>query len=462
MTQGQRVSGSFRDPSGFVFRHGGLLHRQVNDRYRDNYDALMNGGLYNALIARGLLVPHCEVDVVAPEPSLGSLVIRPEQVPFISYPFEWSPSQLQAAAEVTLESQRLALEHGMSMRDASAYNVQFVRGQPVLIDTLSFERRTQGTPWVAYSQFCRHFLAPLALMKRVDVRTAELLRSELDGISLDFASRLLPARTRLQWGLGLHIHAHAASQRRSVTKRGTSPQRTPRVSDASQLGLVGSLSAAVRREAWQPKRSTWRDYYARGESYTDDSMAHKDELVRSMLAGVDARMIWDLGANTGHFSRVAAEVTGAQVLAIEADVAAVEVNFRQCRESGHASVLPLVNDLANPTPRQGWSHYEWQSLADRGPADIVLALALIHHLAIGNNVPLLSILQWLATLGMNVLVEWIPKDDPMVQRLLSTREDVFQNYSTAQFEAAMETYFKVRRREKVRGSARQLFLLEKQ
>jgi hypothetical protein len=463
----ERLASSFRDPAGFLFRRDGVLYRQVNEKYRENYDQLVSSGLYDELVRRQLLVPHIEAPIQPAEPDLGSLVIQPEVLPFISYPFEWCPGQLRAAGEATLEIQLVAIDHGMSLRDASAYNIQFHNGRPTLIDTLSFEPLADGAPWSAYGQYCRHFLAPLALMNHVDVKLGSLLRTELDGIPLDLASRLLPTRTRFQWGLGVHLHAHAASQRRHAEHVDATPDthkaaRKP-MSRRALIGLVESLSAATRKQRWRPAKSTWRDYYALRESYSLASMQHKTELVSDALKSVHADVVWDLGANTGHFSQLASDITGAHVVAIEMDRSAVEIHWEELRASKEPGrVLPLVNDLTNPTPAQGWAHRERASLADRGQADVVMALALVHHLAIGNNVPLSQLMEWLSTLAQTVIIEWIPKEDPMVQRLLASREDIFDDYTTATFELAASQFFDVRRSDEIKDSVRTLFVLERQ
>ena len=456
-----RVAGSFRDPAGFVFTRDGVLYRQVNRSFRERYDAVVAAGLYDALIAQGLLVAHSEVDVEPADPATASLVLRPERVPFVSYPFEWSPGQLQAAAQVTLDAQRLALERGMSLRDASAYNVQFLRGRPVLIDTLSFEPQPEGRPWIAYAQFCQHFLAPLALMNHVDVRLGQLLRVHLDGIPLDLAAALLPGRTRVQAGLAMHIHAHAASQRRhaddSATEGASAAKRT--VSHNAMVGLLNSLGNAVGKQQWDPPPSAWRDYYAAKESYSDDALAHKEELVAEAVVAAAPATVWDLGGNTGRFSRIAAKA-GADVVTLEMDPSAVELNWREVVSGSETTVLPLVCDLSNPTPSQGWAHNERPSITERGPADMALALALVHHIAIGNNVPLPSIAEWFSKLGRRLVVEWIPKEDPMVQRLLASREDIFDDYHQAGFEAAIEPFFSVVERASVRASARTIYVLD--
>src|SRR5579862_2850751 len=192
----ERVGGSFRDPSGFLFVHDGTVYRQINPAGADNYDRFMASGLSAALTRRGDLVAHEEVDLPAPDPP-AHRIIRPAQIPFVSYPYEWSFGQLKAAALLTLAIQRTALDHGQVLRDASAYNVQFAHGKPIFIDTLSFGAYQEGPPWIAYQQFCKHFLAPLALMAKVDIELSQLLRVHIDGIPLALASKLLPLSTRL-------------------------------------------------------------------------------------------------------------------------------------------------------------------------------------------------------------------------------------------------------------------------
>ena len=453
----QRVAGSFRDPAGFVFTRDGTLYRQVSPSYGPVYEQVRDSGLYAALVGRGLLVDHEEVALAPAEPPAFA-VLRPEPVAFVSFPYEWCPGQLRDAALATLDAQLLALDHGMCLRDASAYNVAFRGGCPVLIDTLSFAPLVPGRPWAAYGQFCEHFLAPLALQCLVDVRLAGLLRANLDGVPLDLASAMLPVRTRLAPGLGVHLHAHARSRRRHAGDPEAAARASGRMSPGALRGLVESLRATVERLTWAPVTSAWRDYDTQRPSYSDESFDHKRELVAKLLAEVAPSTVWDLGANTGRFSQVAADA-GARVVAWEADPSAVEVAWAARRGDPAASVLPLVADLTNPSPALGWEHRERPSLTDRGPVDAVMALALVHHLAVGGNVPLERVAAWLRRLAAWALVEWVPKHDPMVQRLLAGRDDVFDDYTQEGFERAVAVHFSVERREPLRGSPRTLYLL---
>ena len=450
----RRTPGSFRDPSGFVFERDGTLYRQVNLAYRADYDRQVASGLDRSLIDEGWLIPHREVDEEPSEPRGAYKVLRPERLPFVSYPYEWCFGQLKDAALLTLAIQRRSLAHGMSLKDASAFNVQFRGGRPVFIDSLSFEEYREGTPWVAYRQFCRHFLAPLALMSRSDIRLNQLFRPSLDGIPLDLASRLLPWRTRLDPRLLIHIHLHAGAERAYAGDRVAKPRP---FSKGALLGLIDNLEAAVRSLRWEPRGTEWADYY--GETnYTDAATARKLALVGEVIDAARPSTVWDLGANTGRFSRLASD-RGASTVAFDVDPACVERNYRAVVERGDRGLLPLRLDLTNPSPALGWDHGERMSLIERGPADLAMALALVHHLAISGNVPLGRIASFLGRACRALIVEFVPKGDSQVQRLLASRVDVFDEYTKDGFESAFVGHFTIDRAEPIVDSERTLYLM---
>ena len=455
-----RIGGSFRDPSGFVFRRGGRVYRQLNQSYREHFEHLVGSGLYECLAAEGLLIQHEEVSEPPLEPERSYRLLLPEQIPFVSYPYEWCFSQLKEAALATLKIQRLAVEQGMSLRDASAFNLQFLRGRAVFIDTSSFERLPENQPWVGYQQFCRHFLAPLALACYVDIRLLMLLRTHLDGIPLDLAARLLPARTKLKPGLLMHVHAHAAAQRKAAGKTPSQSNGSAAFGRNALMGLIDSLESTVSSLSWTPE-GDWAKYYS-DTNYSDESFENKKSLVAEMLKAADPETVWDLGANTGPFSRLAAN-TGAKpwTLSVDLDPAAVETNYHLCQRQNEQNVLPLVGDLANPSADLGWAGEERQSLASRGPADAVLALALIHHLAIGNNTPLEKVAAYFANLGKQLVIELVPKGDSQVERMLASREDIFDRYDQTGFESSFSRFFSIERREPIPGTKRTLYLMRR-
>jgi ribosomal protein L11 methylase PrmA len=449
---------SFRDPSGFLFRKDGVLLRQINRSYHPQYDALMSSGLYQFLTDKGWLIPHSESDAAPLLPASAYKVIRPEPVRCISYPYEWCFSQLKDAALRTLKIAKAALRRGMLLKDASAYNIQFHEGQPVLIDTLSFDEYVEGEPWAAYRQFCQHFLAPLALMAHTDVRLNQLLRVYIDGVPLTLAAKLLPWRTRLSPGLMLHLHVHAGMQAKEAP---AAPQASSRkgMSRSALSGLFESLQDTVQSLQWKAAGTEWAEYY--GETnYTENSFRAKKELVGKFLERMKPGTVWDLGGNTGVFSRIAAE-QGSHALCFDSDYGAVERNYLEAKARKETRLLPLVLDLANPSPAIGWGNRERESFLERGPADGVMALALVHHLAIGNNLPLDRLADFFALCGPQLIVEFIPKEDSQVQRLLATRKDIFTEYSRENFEAAFGAKFRIEESAPIPESKRTLYLLKK-
>ncbi len=460
MNSKNRLGASFRDPSGFLFAHDSFVYRQVNRAYQPQYDYLIDSGLYAALINEKLLIPHDEVDLNPPEPIDAYKIIHPQQLNFISYPYEWSFSQLKDAALTTLSIHKRAIEYGMALKDASAYNIQFVGGKPVLIDTLSFEIYSEGAPWVAYRQFCQHFLAPLALMVYCDVRLSQLMRVYIDGVPLDLTKKLLPWRTRLSPVLGLHIHVHASAQQRYAGKAINSSTVKRKMSKNQMLGLIDSLESGIHKLEWLPKDTEWGDYYESAEHYSQKSMEHKRELLNIFLESVKPQSVWDLGANMGMFSRLASKLS-IPTVAFDIDPGAVERNYLDCKRTNEKHLLPLVLDLTNPSSSLGWHSQERMSLLERGPADAVLALALIHHLAISNNVPLSLLAKFFAEVGTYLIIEFVPKSDSQVELLLATREDIFPSYDKTAFEVVFDETFEILKAEPLQDSQRTLYLMKK-
>lgn len=445
-----------------MFRRDGVLLRQVQPVWAEEWRAFADSPLARSLVGKGRLVGWQEAPLSDAFDESAAAVIRPDVVPFISYPYEWTFGQLQDAALLTLDVQAAAIAQDWTLKDASAYNVQLRGVQPVLIDHLSFQRLAPESPWVAYQQFCEHFLAPLVLMARRDVRLGRLLRDQLDGIPLDLAAALLPGRTRLTLGLGTHLHLHARSQR-SHAGDARKPAEV-RLSRSRLSALIESLRGTIAGLSWRPAGTEWADYADKDHaSYEGGTPDAKESIVRDLLtaAGPGAgRSCWDLGANTGRFSAIAASL-GYRVLSFDIDPAAAERHYRALKAAGRTDTTPIVMDLADPSPGLGWALRERDSLLDRANADVIMALALVHHLGIGRNVPLAMVMDLFAGLAPQAIVEWVPRGDPMVDILLASREDVFSDYTTEGFEAAVASRFEVRSRTLIPGSPRVLYHLER-
>jgi hypothetical protein len=451
------VPGSFRDPCGYLFYQNGSIYRQINNIYKDNYNHLINSGLYERLIDSQLLNPHEEVDIQSPERENVYKIIKPELIPFISYPYEWCFSQLKDAALTTFKIQKIALDFGMTLKDCSAYNIQFKNGKAVFIDTLSFEKYIEGQTWIAYRQACQHFIAPLALMSYRDIRLNQLFRIYMDGIPLDLTNSLLPSSTRFKASLFSHIFLHARSQRHFDDKVVNIGGH--KISRLSFLGLIDNLESTIKNMKWQAAGTEWADYY-RDTNYSLEAFENKKKIVAEMLNETSTKKLWDLGANDGLFSRIASD-KGILTISFDIDPAAVEKNYLRIVKNSEANILPLLIDLTNPSPGIGWENKERMSLIERGPADTVFALALIHHLAISNNLPIRKIVNFFNFICKSLIIEFVPKDDSQVQRLLSTREDIFPDYTREAFENEFDRYFSIKRIEKIRDSKRILYLMQK-
>ena len=461
---GTRITASFRDPGGFVYVQGGKILRQINILCKEDYDLLLSSGLYDQLVGKKYLVSHEEVNESPLKPDLSYKVIQPEIIPFISYPYEWSFSQLKDAALLTLTIQKEALKAGMILKDASAYNIQFHQGVPVLIDTLSLTKYIEGTPWVAYRQFCQHFLAPLALMSKTDIQLNKLLINHIDGIPLELCSRLLPRASKFNFGLLTHIHFHSKTQSRyantSETENTEKPEKKLTITQNGLLGIVESLESTIRKLSLNISGKEWADYYS-DTNYSERAFSAKKTIIHDLVHKLQPKTVLDLGANTGVFSQEAALASNCFVISTDIDPEAVEINYQQIKKGRHKNILPLVLDVTNPSPAIGWDNLERDSFYSRGKVDIVLALALIHHLAIANNVPFADIAKTMAMLGEYLILEFVPKEDSQVKRLLRSRDDIFDTYDLQGLIDAFSTHFELQKQVPVGGSQRTMLLFKR-
>ncbi len=454
-----KINSSFRDPSGFMYREKGVLLRQINLVYQKHYDHLMTSGLYEKLVQTEMIVPHKELRTPTVKQKPVYKIIQPEEVPFISYPYEWSFNAFKDAALTILRIQKRALEYGMTLKDASAYNMQLFQGRMRLIDTLSFEIYQEGKPWVAYRQFCQHFLAPLALMALKDVRLNQLLRIYIDGIPLDLASKLLPASSKLNFGLLNHIYLHSQIQKEYSDKKIEPTVKNDRFNRYAFMGLINSLENTIRKLNWNSASSEWGDYYSI-TNYSDKAFQTKKIIILAMLKKINPDSVWDMGANNGLFSRLASDQK-IYTVAFDIDPIAINQCYSEVKAKKEIHLLPLILDLSNPSSGIGWANRERMSLMERGPVSTIFALAIIHHLAISNNVPLENIAELFSELCQYLIIEFIPKNDSQVQKLLKNREDIFINYTTEGFVKAFSKFFSLKDCKPIEDSDRKIYLFSK-
>lgn len=461
-----REPSSFRDRNGFVFYQGNKAYRAIFESYKQQYDFLLSSGLYSFLVEQNLLIPHKDVPaddwntaISKREEEPVYKLLQPEKIPFISYPYEWCFQQLKDAALLTLKIQLKALEYNMSLKDASAFNVQFLNGRPVFIDTLSFDLYKEGEPWIAYRQFCCHFLAPLAIMSHATSDLRRLSEIFIDGVPLSVASSLLPFKTRIQPFYLLHIHYHARLEKKYSGDISASGKVKRLLSKAKLIAIINHLVSGIQSMKLPPSKTEWANYY-REFSYSNSAIEHKRKIVEEWVSAIRPEMAWDLGCNTGLFSETVQPFSG-QVISFDNDHLAIEKLYALVKEKGYQNILPLVLDLTNPTPSIGWANRERKSFGERGGADLILALALIHHLCIGNNLPLVNVAEFFSKLTEWLIIEFVPKEDKQAQRLLVTREDIFTDYNVQNFEQAFGKFFTLEKKEQVVETERTMYLMKR-
>lgn len=450
---------SFRDPSGQVFEVEGRICRSVTQGYSQHWEACEQSDFFAQMTAKRKLVPFTE----NPQPGGYWKLLDVERIPCISYPYEWSFSQLQDAALLTLDLQDEALARGLILKDASAYNVQFTGAKPIFIDILSFEKHQAGSPWAAYRQFCKHFLAPLALSAKLGLWCGALSRLWIDGIPLAHACALLPWRSRLSPALAIHLFAHARMEARHADARASAAKaRAVHMSEQSLRNFTQSLRACVQGLHAPGAATEWGDYY-NDTNYSPEAHAHKAELVENLARQHSGRLAVDMGANTGRYSALLAPHF-ATVIAADIDPLAVERHYVQVRQHGPDNILPLVLDLGNPSPALGWACEEREAFAPRMQANFVTALALIHHLVMTAGIPLNRVAGYFATLlraGGHLCIEFVPKEDSQVQRLLAARPDIFMDYTLNDFLQAFGQQFRLVTQLPIEDSVRTLCVFQR-
>jgi hypothetical protein len=441
-----RDPASFRDPDSTVFYDGEEILRGLSPRGLADWEALAATPLYAQLQEEGKLVPTERAD----GRDGYAAVLRHERVPFVSYPYEWPFGMLREAALLQLELTRRALGEGLMLKDATPYNVQWRGTRPVFVDVGSFEPLREGEPWVAYRQFCQQFLNPLLLQAYRGIDFQPSLRGRLDGPTPAECRRMLRFRDLFRRGVLTNVVLHSRLERRHADRRRDVGRELRRAGFHAGLirANVERLERLVRRLRWEPEPSEWSGY-RRTDSYEERDAERKEAFVREAAATGRWRLAWDVGCNDGRFSRLA--VGHAEtVVALDSDHAVVEALYRALRAEDDDRILPLVVDVADPSPALGWRSRERKPLWERGRPDLVLCLAVVHHLAITRNVPLSELVDWLASLRATVVLEFPRPDDPMVQRLLAAkREGLHGDYRVDVLERALTEAFELERREEL-------------
>jgi SAM-dependent methyltransferase len=453
----RREASSFRDRNGSVFYRDGRVFRTLSPRALDNWRRLQETRFFVEHVAAGTIVGTRTADGEALAGEAAGLVEH-DRVPFVSYPYEWTFGMLKDAALLHLELMREALAADFTLKDSSAYNVQWRGVHPVFIDVPSFEPLAPGEPWVGYRQFCELFLYPLMLQAYKGIDFRPWLRGRIDGIPAEEMHRLMSGRDLLRRGVMLHVVAQSALQRRYS---GSGRNVRGALADAGFgkaliQNNVEKLARLIRGLSPAQKSTEWSEY-DRTHSYDEAEHEAKAAFVRRAAETRRWKLAWDLGCNTGTFSRIVAPHAD-YVVAMDADWMAIEHLYRRER-AGSASrkLLPLVVNLADASPSQGWRGIERKDLAARGRPELTLCLALVHHVVITANIPVADFIGWLAELGTALVIEFVGRDDEMVQALLANREDQYDDYHPENFRRLLAEKFEVRAEEPLKGGKRRIF-----
>jgi hypothetical protein len=402
--------GSFRDPLSRVVIRQDQVQRVLSDAGKADWEALAGSRLFRQWTESGRLIGTYPTSVDT------EVVLIHDRIPFWSYPYEWSFTMLKEAALLQLELIEAALSEGVTLKDASAYNVQFRGSAPVHIDVGSFTRYEPGEPWLGYGQFCRLFLYPLLIRAHAGVPFQPLLRGSLDGITPAHARALLAGSRRFRPGVMIDVILQARAERSASASKSDVRHELADAGFSAEMitNNLRRLRRVVTATSWEPPGSAWSRYAS--YEHVAAQRGRKENFVQGVLAQRQRRLVWDLGCNDGYFARVAAKSSDL-VVAADADEEVIDRFFRSLAAVGPSNVLPLVINLSDPSPGLGWRGRERRRLEERGRPDLVLVLALVHHLVISANLPLTEVIDWLASLGGEIVFEWVPPDDPMARQL---------------------------------------------
>jgi hypothetical protein len=454
--ESKRNTSSFRDPSGYVFIEDNKVKRVINQIYFEQYKALTDSGFYKILFDKKYLIPHQEVSKTDSE-----ITIEASKIPFINYPYEWSFLQYKHAALLTLKIQKLCLENNFILKDASAFNITFHEGKPIFIDTLSFDFYQENNPWLAYKQFIMHFLGPLVLTKYFGQDHLKILSQNLEGISLQKLSKLLPFKSYLSPTILTNIHLLAKYDKKYESDKKTVNNN---LSKASQIKLLDGLYDFISNLSVDEK-TEW-DHYYNQINYDNVAYQFKKEVVKNWFLAIKGKSLIDIGGNDGTFSRELNDL-GKLIIVADVDPNAVEQNYKQVLKNKEKMILPIVADVLNLSANYGFNNEERFSFIDRvkdSNLDGCLALAVIHHITLSGNIPFSLSAKFFSKMAPNLLIEFPNRSDSWVQFLLDSKREFknhFDFYNEENFEKEYSVYFEILKKQRIASSERILYSLKR-
>ncbi|WP_397301396.1 class I SAM-dependent methyltransferase [Nonlabens ulvanivorans] len=453
-----RHTASYRDPSGYIFKQEGEYLRHINQPYFIEYNTIKNSGIYEQLWNKNWLIKHEEISV-----SEDKIILRPDQLDFITYPYEWSFTAYKHAAQLTLRIQLFLLENGFSLKDASAFNITFHKGKAIFIDTLSIERYRDNEPWKGLKQFNEHFFAPLLLAQRHGSYYLKSLQHRINGFPLDEASKLLSWKSKLSPTIYSHIH-FLGKQKNETIGQASNDSKSKGLDKVSQIKMLKTLEMHISKMSLQ-ENTEWSAYYDQ-TNYDEQAFNLKKEFIQKWTAYINAKKVVDLGGNNGTFSKVA--LTNAnQVIVCDIDQSAINDCYTNSIKHKEFNIIPIVTDLMQPAASLGFNNQERDSfitrIQDYG-SDLSMALALIHHMTLSGNVPFEMSALFFKSLSPYLIIEFPNREDSWVQFILNSKrdaKDLFDYYNLVNFEEAYNKHFSIIKKEAIKGTHRTLFLLKR-
>jgi len=436
-------AGSFRDRTSRVLLHENKVFRVLNQIALKEWLHVNNQDFYKECVRHQKIIDseECQLSMLGTSNHQWKAVLQHERIPFISYPYEWSFEMLKDAALLHLDLLSQSLSSNIILKDSSSYNVQWLGTSPIFIDIPSFIELPKGSAWAGYRQFCELFLFPLMLQAYKGIAFQPWLRGSLEGITSSDLHKTMSIRDMFRAGVIMHVSLQAKLQSR-YNNLETNVQKTMKKAGFKKELIshnVTGLKRLISKLQWKQSTSTWSNY-VNEHNYSDKDMDEKKSFVQKITSSNKYNMVWDLGCNTGTFSRIAAE-NADHVIAIDYDPLTIDQLYRSLKHTGDKKILPLIGNLADPSPGIGWRNTERKLLQERGSPDLVMGLALIHHLVIGSNIPLNEAIHWFAELGGDLLIEYVSKNDSMTQRLLLNKDDNYSDYTQENFEQQLAKYF---------------------
>ena len=451
--------GSFRDPSGFVVLENDKVLRVINNSYKENYKKTLESGLYQKLLDEKFIVDQKEISGKTYAETQYKL-LEAEKIDTITYPYEWSFSQFKDAALLTLKIQKIAVKHGMKLKDATPFNVQFHNNKPIFIDTLSFEKiENENFSWNAYRQFCEMFFGPICLMKFIDPRINKNLISFINGIPLDLLCKQLTFFQKLNPSIFIHLVLHSwISNRKNQNKEGAKEKI---ISKSQHLNIVSQLESFITSLEILDKKSEWGDYNEETVSEKEGYVIDKQKTVNKLLGEQDFQLAWDVGSNDGFYSRIIGKNYAQKVISMDIDWKCVEKNYLTNKEKEIDNVFPMIFDLSNPSPSIGWMNKERSAIFSRiGNPDLITCFAIMHHI-INANIPIELFVEFIGKSSSHVLIEYIPLIDPKCEEIFSSRGDDFNYPDKNYFESLISIEFNILFEKTLNETERVLYYLKK-